>query len=70
LTDAEEESHCSLPEVRVPVLPKLCGILEQEYNAQQKSAYEAKKEAEEKDEAHGNREMICGTSNAKTLLIC
>jgi hypothetical protein len=70
LTDAEEESHYSLPEVRVPVFPKLCGILEQEYNAQQKSTYEAKKEAEEKDEAHGNREMICGTPNAKTLFIC
>ena len=33
LTDAEEESHRSFPESRVPVLPKPGGILEQEHNA-------------------------------------
>jgi len=57
LTDAEEESHRSFPEPCAPVLPKPGGILEKEHNAKQKSACEAKKEADKKAEKHNGGEI-------------
>jgi hypothetical protein len=58
LTDAEEERYYGFPEVLV--LPEQCSsILEKQHNAQQKSAYEADKEANTKDTIYDRGEIFC-----------
>lgn len=66
LTDAEEQIHRSLPEPLVLVLLEPGGIVEQEPNAQQKPACEAKKETDKEAEEHDEGEM--SVERAKTTL--